>query len=230
LTSQLIGYIWLRRLIGIVGMVFPLALLATVLVFGGPVPQSISDYYYEPGLSRSIFDASLGLIAAFLMCYQGYDRDYIPMKIAAGAMFGVIIFPTVPVHPTWWNNFWGIFHGVSAATTFITLSIISFFLFTKTKKVKWRYSPTGRERILPTKRKLQRNVIYRICGISMWGAMVLIYPLTHWVHVPQAMYWLESIIVEAFAISWLVKGETILRDRINEKVGIQFYWHKEAVA
>jgi hypothetical protein len=215
--SEMIGYIWLRRLIGIVGMAFPLALLVTVLIMGGPVPGSISDYYYSNRVCISILECSLGLIGGFLLCYRGYDRDYIPVRIAGAAMLLVVFFPTIPAHPTHANNIVGIFHGISAATTFITLAYISFFLFTKTEKPYKSHAGTAATNwmVYPkmTARKRERNVIYRTCGIVMAAAMVMIFLNLRWFHVPYGMYSLEWIIVGAFAFSWLVKGKTILRDK-----------------
>jgi hypothetical protein len=224
MNAQMIGYLALRRLIGIIGVAFPFVLLiAKVIQEPGSIPGSISDYYYATDLTRSILVGALCAIGFFLSTYRGYDKDYIPVRMAALFAVGVAFFPTIPANPTSFNNVIGIFHGIFAGLMFLSLAYISYFLFTKTNKyqtISEAYNaaaPATRGRNLyvglSTRRKRQRNVVYRTCGIIMAVAMLLIYPLTHWIHVPQAMYWLETIIVVAFGISWLVKGETILKDK-----------------
>ncbi|MDD5700445.1 MAG: hypothetical protein PHU23_00220 [Dehalococcoidales bacterium] len=202
---NMIGYLALRRLIGIVGLVFPFAMLICQKIQNPllPLPGSISAYYYATDLTRSILVGALCAIGVFLSTYRGYDQDYIPVRLAAIFAVGVAFFPTVPIHPSGFNNLIGYFHGVFAALMFLTLAYISLFLFTKSSGI-WL-----------SRRKRARNLVYRTCGIIMVVAMVLIYPLTHWckpIEFLHPMFWLETIIVVSFGVSWLVKGETLLRD------------------
>jgi hypothetical protein len=207
MNDHMIGYIALRRLIGIVGLLFPFILMIAYKIMNqGPLPGSISDYYYANEVCQSILVGSLCLIGGFLFTYRGYDKDYIPVRLASIFAIGVAFFPTIPNNPSSFNNLIGIFHGAFAGLMFFSLAIISLFVFTRTENRKsWNM----------TKRKKQRNIIYRTCGIIMLGAMVLIPVL---IHIPllkplHPMYWLETIVVFFFSISWLIKGETILRDK-----------------
>jgi len=90
---------------------------------------------------------------------------------------------------------------------FLTLTFFSLFLFTRT---------SGN----PTPQKLQRNMVYRVCGIIMLAAILLV-PILHFL--PESwtagimqldpVFWLEAIAVVAFGLSWLTKGEAILSDK-----------------
>jgi hypothetical protein len=81
-------------------------------------------------------------------------------------------------------------------------------LFTKTDPRK-----------IPTRRKLQRNVVYRVCGSTMAACIVL---MTIYTFLPREIaahfkiyspiYWLEALAIIAFGISWFTKGEAILKD------------------
>ena len=98
----------------------------------------------------------------------------------------------------------GTLHWSLAALLFLTLAYFSLFLFTE----------TGGN---PTPRMRQRNVVYRACGWTIFACIVLIFVVTHAAlgNVLQSLepvFWLESLAVLAFGVSWLTKGETILKD------------------
>jgi len=98
----------------------------------------------------------------------------------------------------------GTVHWSLAALFFLTLADFSLFLFTK----------TGGN---PTPRKRQRNIVYRACGWTILAAILLIFIVTHTsagnaVDSLEPIFWLESLAVVAFGVSWLTKGETILKD------------------
>ena len=59
-----------------------------------------------------------------------------------------------------------------------------------------------------TERKHQRNVVYRVCGSTIFAAIALVI-VTEIVHPPRhwhAFLFLETIMVVAFGVSWLIKG------------------------
>ena len=67
-------------------------------------------------------------------------------------------------------------------------------------------------------RKEKRNLVYRICGWTMIGCIAI---LALYFFIPQfynavgnfpMTFTFEAIAVEAFAISWLTKGETFWPD------------------
>ena len=68
-----------------------------------------------------------------------------------------------------------------------------------------------------TKQKKRRNVVYAVCGAMILVCIGLI--LLYYLFLPDSglgrfnpVFWLESIAVVSFGVSWLVKGETILAD------------------
>jgi putative copper export protein len=103
----------------------------------------------------------------------------------------------------------GAIHGGFAALFFGTLTYFSLVLFTKTNPRK-----------KPTRRKLQRNMVYRVCGAIMAACILL--AAVYAVLPAEAqgrlsaytpIYWLEATAIVAFGISWLTKGEAILKDQ-----------------
>ena len=207
MQSHMIGYLTLRKLIGFISFGLPFALIITNNIQNpGIFPGSISSYYYASDICRSILVGALCLISGFLLTYQGYDKDYIPVRISAVFTVGVAFFPTNPINPNYFNNIIGIFHGVFAALMFLSLAYISLFLFPRTKKNK-AYNMT--------RRKKQRNIIYRVCGFIIVGSIVLMPVLTQIQAIDfiKPMFLLETLVLLAFGIAWLVKGQTILIDK-----------------
>jgi hypothetical protein len=65
-----------------------------------------------------------------------------------------------------------------------------------------------------TKQKIERNRVYRVCGIVIAAAILGVpfddYPAITFLK-PTLV--LETIALTAFGISWLTKGELILKDK-----------------
>lgn len=142
------------------------------------------------------------------MSYKGYERkDNIAGKIACIFAIGVALCPTKPdVNPNQSEIVIGNLHLAFAVCFFLSLTYFSLFLFTKTDSRK-----------TPTRRKRQRNVIYRVCGYTMAACILMIGPVA-WLSGNALItglhltFWLESAAILAFGISWLTKGEAILKD------------------
>ena len=218
-SPQLISYLSLRKAVGILGISFPVILVTGSVVCAGceEIQGSISSYYHT-GM-RNIFVGILCAIALFMFAYKGYDqRDAMAGKLACIFALGVAFFPTsvsgpftkclpVPID----NHLISSIHFVSATLLFATLSYFSIALFTLSSKK-------------PTTRKRKRNRLYMICGYAMIGSIVLIgvYILVFEKRYPalqsfDPVFWLESIALWAFGISWLTKGKAILNDvEIND--------------
>jgi hypothetical protein len=93
-----------------------------------------------------------------------------------------------------------------AASFFLTLAYFSLVLFRKTDPTK-----------TATRRKLQRNVVYTMCGYTILACIALVVvvallPGAAPVKRLDPVFWLESVAVVAFGASWLTKGEAILKD------------------
>jgi hypothetical protein len=156
-------------------------------------------------------------IGVFLMSYRGYERrDAIAGRFASLCAVGVALFPTSPLPvPTPDATLIGGVHLTFAALLFLTLAYFSLMLFTETDP----YTP-------PTRQKLQRNVVYRASGYIMLACIALIAvaalpPIKAMVEKLDPRFWLEAIAIVAFGISWLTKGEAILKDQETPRVAPQ---------
>ena len=209
-TVLVMSYLTLRRVVGYIGFFLPWVLLFGA--WGESIQGSISDYYYTT--MGDVFVGSLFVIGVFLFSYTGYKRkDDIAGDLACVFAIGVALFPTTPDNSE--TTIVGIIHGACAALFFITLAYFSLFLFTKS-------SSKTKKDMTPRKRK--RNWIYKFCGGTIVGAIICIlayYILLKWVmplaieeHITplNPVFWLESLAVIMFGVSWLTKGEAILGD------------------
>jgi uncharacterized protein YhhL (DUF1145 family) len=206
--SLVLSYLALRKAVGIIGVALPFVLaLGKMLVQGPGIQASVSGYYYTD--LRNVFVGSLCAIGIFLMSTRGFDRrDVIAGRLASLFAIGVAFFPTTPLTgPTSQDKFIGALHLSFAALFFLTLAYFSLFLFTKTAPDR-----------VPTPRKLQRNKVYRVCGVVILACIALILivklPLVK-PHVEslKPVFWLESTAIFVFGVAWLIKGETILKDQ-----------------
>jgi hypothetical protein len=200
-------YLILRKAIGVMAFAIPAVIpLGAAIFFDNPLQGSISSYYYT-GM-RDVLVGVLWAIGFFLLAYKGFEpQDDITGDIACVSAIGIAIFPTDKTGSEAFS--WvAVLHYVFAAIFFISLIYFSLVLFTKT-------APKRK----PTPRKLQRNRVYRICGYTMIACLVLI---AIYIPIPaeaksalerfKPVFWLEAVMIWAFGISWLTKGEAILKD------------------
>ena len=189
----------MRIMIGALGLLLPWLVALITLSW----PQSISITYYSL-FAVGTFMVILGSAGILLINYKGYEKiDDITATIAG--VFGILIclFPmtyldapetkTGILHLP--SNISNIIHCIAAFAFFGTLAFMSFFLFTKTSG-----------EITPQKKI--KNIIYRVCGIGMLGAFLLMllqfipgfdcYNLT-WI--------VEAIALFFFGTSWIVKSD-----------------------
>lgn len=202
-----ISQLTLRKIIGILAIAFPFLLLLGSFT-GGLVPilGSLSASYWSNNLV--IFIGVLITFGLFLIAYKGYDKvDETITTIAGISMLGVILFPVVGG-----ANYLFLFlspgitqllHGIFATIGFSMLGIMSYFQFTKCNPNKET-----------SKQKEKRNLAYRICGIIIFAAIILMIPAKLFIitEIIRLFFCLESIVVMAFGFSWLVKGEGLLKD------------------
>ena len=204
-----VSYLMLRKAVGCLGMLLPFVLaIGGGLFFRTGLQPTVSDYYYT-GMG-DVFVGVLCAMGVFLFSYKGYGRkDDLASNIAAVCVIGTALFPTAPVSPTGLASTIGTVHVLFATAYFVTLAYFSLFLFTKSDATK----PA-------TKRKLQRNRVYRVCGyLIVWSliaiALLKVLPdgLTAALENLEPVFWLESVAIVAFGVSWFVKGEGILEDK-----------------
>jgi len=204
----IISYLTLRKAIGCLGIALPFVVyFGAKLLNGLGMQSSISSYYYTP--MRDVFVGIMCSIGVFMAAYKGYEKqDNIAGVLACLFAVGVAFFPATPYNPTHHARIIGTFHVIFASLFFLTLSYFSLYLFRKTDPDK-----------APTRQKLNRNKVYRVCGYTMLGALaaILIIGLlpesaAAAVKKIKPTFWFEGIAIEAFGISWMTKGEAILKD------------------
>jgi hypothetical protein len=198
----LVSYLTLRRMVGGLGIALPFLVVAWGSCLAGKfeIRPSISDYYHTS--TGDLFVGILFTIAWFLFAYRGPERkDDIAGDLAAVFALGVALLPHDAPSP------WGTLHFLSAAALFLVLTYFSMALFTK----------TGGTKAQMTGNKVIRNRLYTTCGVAMLGCIVAIGIYKLWLGertlfgIPPI--WLfETLALEAFGISWMVKGETVWAD------------------
>lgn len=213
--ALIISYLTLRKAIGFLGVAFPIVVsLGAFIFFGTGLQGSISAYYYT-GM-RNVFVGILWAIGFFMISYKGYGiYDTIAGILGCVFAVGITLFPTTPeINPSTREQLIGHIHLSLAALFFIVLIIFSMYLFTKTAENKEEHPVTGRKR--------QRNVVYIVCGAVMAACIVLIgiyqflpSSTASLVKPYDPIYWLETIAIISFGISWLIKGETLLKDKVE---------------
>jgi hypothetical protein len=174
---------------------------------------SISGYYYTH--MRDLYVGILSGVALFLISYRGYETiDDIVVVMSGVFALGMVLFPTAMF--TGKAVKVGMFliddtiseriHLMFGTLFFLALSFNSMFLFTRRHP-----GVMGRE-------KKRRNVIYRWCGIVMIFSILVIAVYTSLLRGTSLaeMYpvlILETIALFAFGVSWLVKGNTLFKDK-----------------
>jgi len=184
----------IRRIIGAIALLLPWACMLAVW----RIQSSISSYYFS--YARDLLTGCLLGIGTFLVAYQGYDRqDTIVSNVAGAAAIFVGFVPCsipqvigtrigilrLPAEVS------AVIHGISAAILFVAIFYMVMFLFTKGSS--------------DTIQKKLRNALYRICGLGILAGFVLVL----W-----SVLWTEVLMLTCFGVAWLVKGETILQDKI----------------
>jgi len=206
----------MRKIIGILGMILPLLLYFGVMLTSkyNVVQHSISLYFYT--FMGGVLIATLAMLSIYLFTYQGpkndsyYKWDNWITNIAGLSIIIVALFPTNSAS-IYHNESFVVqyekyhlidLHNPSAAIFFLSISCMSFFLFTrsgkegnKAKKIQWW--------------------IYKFSGVIMFLCCILIVFMTqsnneknpeYFLGIPHPVFWLEVIALEAFGISWFVKG------------------------
>ncbi|MHB1672850.1 MAG: hypothetical protein ACYCSP_01225 [Acidobacteriaceae bacterium] len=208
-----LSYLALRKAVGVVALGLPFALaLPWWVLRGHMIEPSISSYYYT-GM-RNLFVGSLCAISMFQLCCRGYDRkDEIAGIFSAFCALGVAFFPTEPnCGATPRQQHIAVAHYIFATLLFSTLAYFCLVLF----------KMTAQNRIM-TRKKLERNRIYTVCGHAILTSMALIALLKllavlhvswveDWVANFHTTFYFESTALIAFGVAWLIKGEAFLKE------------------
>lgn len=180
---------------------------------------TISDYYYTR--SGDILEGVLWVLAFFLFAYKGHEPlDNIITNFAGVCALGVAFFPTTYIsgspqcmhHEAYQCASIGMIHNISAILLFFTFGIMSRFIFIKTDKVKGHPN---------FEIKQKRNKVFKLCGILIFVfiGIILFYEflrykslLPYSIETYLPLLILEILILWSFGISWLIKGQFMMKD------------------
>lgn len=202
-----LSYVGLRRSVGVIGIMLPIVLAVGKILLDGPgLLDSLSAYYYSP--MRDVWVGSLCAAGVFLLSYRYGWQDDIAGDLAGISAIGMALFPTAPTVVTDPRQILiGRVHAVFAASFLLILAYFALVLFRK----------TGRHQ-LPTRQKLRRNRVYLACGLTILICLALL-GLMQVLPVPASLrqlhpaFWLQTLAIWSFGLSWFVKGETLLKDK-----------------
>jgi hypothetical protein len=202
--SLIISYLTLRKVVGFLGVFLVPILVVGSFIFDHTtyIQISVSAYYYTS--MRDELIAIVSAISLFLLSYNGYTwQDALASKLAGVFGLGIAFLPTSATHDK--TDIISTLHYTTAAIFFAILAFMSIFLFTKS---------SGNM----TAEKKKRNRLYRVCGIIMLISVVGI-PITGIKTIHDRIIFLKpTLILEtcalvSFGISWLTKGEFLLKDK-----------------
>ncbi len=217
-SPEEISYRNQRRSVGLLGMALPFVLIIFNYVQGcEKIQPSISQYYYT--YSGVLLVGVLSAVGLFLISYKGPQviDDHVTnfagvcaicvafLPTAIDQNGGCILFNFQP------NKIINTGHYIFAALFFLSLAVNSYFLFTRS------------DHKMITVQKDIRNTIYRACGILIVVFMVLI-PISHLkvieerLNFPLSTFMLEAFALFTFGTSWLIKGDTFVKDKAHPKM------------
>ena len=204
-TGSMVGtFLLLRTAIGWIGTLLPIVVIVGDAAFcSGPLPNSLSDYYYTP--MRNILVGALCVLGVFLLLYDVSVRVDRWITNAAGiGVLGVAFLPGSPPvpHLTTSQEVIGNLHVFFAAIAFVGLSA-----------TMWRFAyavSDGPDAPPPSPRGA---VFYRASACVMLGFVILsgvaiLLPLSVQ-NAVLAIYDTEALAIVTFGISWLVKGRAL---------------------
>ncbi len=222
-NELVISYKILRVTVGVLGMAMPLVLYAGgKLIFGFGVQLSLSAYYHTS--MRDVLVGILFALGVFLFSYKGYGRaDDVAGYLACFFAIGVALFPALREGETSeLAKRINVIHHIFAAGFLLTLTYFALFLFTKSNKKPSEMTPLKR----------LRNTVYRTCGGVMLLCILLLAVYIYqyggvgvFLGSSVPIFWLETVAIFAFGVSWFVKSEVILKDQ-EESTAVKWVPHE----
>jgi len=207
----------IRKLIGTLGLALPILLPLSV----GMLLSSMSHYYYQP-LSSIIFIIVLSTSGLFLVSYKGYKIDTETEKISDDLLTNIggisaLIVVFVPTYCFESNSSiidqlctmgeYPLLGHIDKLKNTIHLVFAGIFIFTMGWMSKYKFTRGENQ---------ANNKIYRLCGNLVWLAIALLIILSiiaffneDFQVTKYDVFFLESLALIPFGISWLIKGEAM---------------------
>ena len=230
----------LRMTIGILAVLLPLLVVVIVAVFENGLLTSISDSYHHR-YANSVFIGSMAAFAAFLWTYDYKRSEDVWGNRAAIAAVGVAVFSTVPQRIVLFSD-----HvvppslraevtvvgpgGLEQASQVVHYVSAAFFFFTLTRFCRiWETDPDrdGHAGVYRWSRWtiygglaaiVVTGIVSRV-GVALLSppsdATALLLRLT-----ATAFLVGEVVVVEAFGLSWLVRGSVTPRAAMRAVLGV----------
>lgn len=199
----LASYLLLRKVIGWIGTLLPVVLVAGDAAFSSaPLPISFSDYYYTP--MRNIMVGSLCVLGVFLLVYDvGVRLDHWITNIAGVGVLGVAFLPGTPEGTyTSSQEVVGNVHVVFASIAFLAFSITT-----------WRFVRADSDGPGGTAPSRSSCIFYRTSSLVMLAFIILsglaiLLPVSIQDDT-KVLFITEALACMTFGISFLVKGRTL---------------------
>ena len=193
-NPTLVGYLTVRRGVGILGIALPFILWwGGSIFFDIPRQDDISSYYHTS--MGDVFVGALAAIAVLLFSYRGYPRgnakwwevsDNAAANIAGALAIGVALFPVAPENaPTETVER---IHIICATGLFLMFAYFCIVLFAKCAAA----AP---------------KAVYYTCGAVIVSSIIW----TFWRGFGSdgSLFVPETLAIVAFGVSWLVKGKAL---------------------
>ncbi|HLK72819.1 MAG TPA: hypothetical protein VKU77_04130 [Streptosporangiaceae bacterium] len=213
------NYLYLRKVVGWLGTLLPLILLAANPIAlsiehssCGWLPNSVSGYYYSP--VRNIFVGAVVGLGLFLIAYVGADLgDRVITDLAGVFALGVAFFPTTPTVASPASATCETVSQLSSRQQVIgdvhAVSAVLFLLFLAWMAIRFTTTDSAE----PAPQRLLRNRIYWICAIVILASAVAAV-VTNFLPVslrPSFPYLFvyEAVGIFAFGVSWFVDDQML---------------------
>jgi hypothetical protein len=214
-SNDVISWLTLRQMIGWIGLLMPFTVRLGAFVFESVHTNgSISAYYYT-GM-RDTFVSTLVLVGSLLACYRTDKwHDNLIAIIAGVAAIGIGLFP---MDPSYAAEIIQKYPDIASAKCYLNRGLLGYhsifvaiFFSLVFYQVYFRFGVITTNP--PTREKLFRNKIYKVCGIFMLIAFLAI-GFIAFTGKGESIFWPETVAVVAFGVAWLVKGRTVFKDSV----------------
>ncbi len=207
------SYLAMRRIIGLLAIGLPFIIVMGGSIENGFVVQgSLSSYYYTN--MRDFLVGILFGVSLFLISYKGYEMiDDIVTNLSGLFALGIIVFPTSAFSGRVVRV--GVFHVPDSISQYLHLAFSTLFLLSLAFNSMFLFT---RHAGVLSSEKRKRNMVYVVCGVLMLLSIIsMIVYIAFFTRTSFAKGYpvlvFESISLVSFGVSWLVKGQTLFRDK-----------------